>query len=212
MTPGKSTLFSATAFLLSFALAPALESDEGSPSGFWESVETSQGGIGSALELTADGRFRQIVVVLVEFGYRLDGETLFIVDEAGAEQAVQVAFGDGSMDLAAPNGSVIRKTRFRDPSNGTSIILGDWRYDYSSQATAYERYTQDGRMIFRLPMRGQSGTFEIKGTKLRLKGSNGKVVTWPFRRQGDELLIVLKGKEQRFRLVEDGQWYSTQKP
>ena len=39
--------------------------------GFWESVSTSRGGIGSSIELKSDGSYNNAVVVLVDLAYDL---------------------------------------------------------------------------------------------------------------------------------------------
>jgi hypothetical protein len=180
--------------------------DEAEPVGFWESVETSQGGIGAALELTEDGRVRLSAVVLVESAYRLDGDHLVLTDPAGGEQEIPITFGHGTMTMTGPDGSKLEKTRLQDPSAGSSPILGDWFYDYFGQGTAYERYTEDGKMLFRLPLRIDAGTYRLQGGRMKVEVA-GQKKKWTWRLDGGELVIGPRGKESRYRRVPDGAWY-----
>lgn len=200
-------LIAALAGLSAPCVAHGAEEAQASPVlGFWESVETSRGGIGSALELRADGTLRWSVVVLVESEYRLDDGRLVMLDESGGEQEMPVTLRDGEMEMTAPDGSTLTKTRFRDPTGGTSPIVGDWSYDYFGQGRAFERYTEDGRMLFRLPMRTDAGTYRVEGNRLEV-GAQGKTDTWTWRLDGDELVVVTGGEERRYRRVPSGAWY-----
>ena len=180
---------------------------EDSPVGFWESVETSAGGLGAALELAADGTLRHGTVVLVETGYRL-GETgrLVLIDASGAEQAIPITLAGDTMTMTGPDGSTLEKTRIRSPSGAPSPILGDWSYPHYTGPTAYERYTEDGTMLFRLPIKVETGTYQIDGDRLRVKIS-GKKAKWTWRLEGDELVVGPKGDTHRYRKVPDGAWY-----
>lgn len=174
--------------------------------GFWESMETSQGGIGSALELRADGHLRWTVVVLVEAGYVLEEGKLFMLDESGGRQELPVTFGSGEMEMTGPDGSALTKTRFRGPAEGSSPIVGDWFYGYFGQGQAFERYTEDGRMLFRLPMRTDAGTYRLDGDRLRVEVQE-KAGTWHWRLEGEDLVTGPPGEERRFRRVPAGAWY-----
>jgi hypothetical protein len=200
-------LIAAFAGLTASGVALSAEEAPASPVlGFWESVETSRGGIGSALELRADGSLRWSVVVLVESEYRLDDGRLVMLDESGGEQEMPVTVADGEMEMTGPGGAEIHKTRFLDPTDGASPIVGDWSYDYFGQGQAFERYTEDGRMLFRLPMRTDAGTYRVEGDRLEVE-AQGKTDTWTWRLDDDELVVVTGGEERRYRRVPSGAWY-----
>lgn len=194
------------------ALSASASSDDPPLIGFWESAQTSQGGIGTALEFTDDGRFAQLAVVLVEAGYRLEDEALVFIDDAGQEQVMPIRFDAGAMKMSGPDGTELRKTRIDDPSGGESAILGAWSYDYPGQGTAFERYTEDGRMLFRLVLRAERGTYEVKGKKVRLDAPNQKALVWRFDREAEELVIGPRGDQARYRLVAGGPWYVGESP
>jgi len=179
------------------------------PVGFWESTETSAGGIGAALELRADGTLRHGAVVLVETEYRLESghpARLGMVDESGTEQAIPITLAGDTMTMTGPDGSTLEKTRLRAPSDASSPILGDWSYPHPTGSTAYERYTEDGTMLFRLPIRVETGTYEVDGDRLRMKVS-GEKARWTWRLEGDVLVAGPKGDTHRYRRVPDGTWY-----
>jgi len=186
--------------------ARAARAAEASPLGFWESTDTSSGGIGAALELRADGSLRQCAVVLVDLDYRLEGDQVVLSDPTGADQAPTATLGDNVMILTGPDGSTLEKRRFRAPPGGDSPILGDWSYDYYGQATAFESYTEDGKVHFRLLLRTEAGTYRLDGGRLRvtLAGHHQK---WLWSVEGDELLVGPRGERHRYRRVPGGAWY-----
>jgi hypothetical protein len=199
-------LIAAFAGLTASGVALSAEEAPASPVlGFWESVETSRGGIGSALELRADGALRWSVVVLVESEYRLDDGRLVMLDESGGEQEMPVTLADGKMEMTGPGDAEIHKTRFRDPTDGASPIVGDWSYGFG-EGLAFERYTEAGRMLFRLPMRTDAGTYRVEGDRLEVE-AQGKTDTWTWRLDDDELVVVTGGEERRYRRVPSGAWY-----
>jgi len=179
---------------------------EDSPVGFWESIETSAGGLGAALELRADGTLRHGVVVLVETGYRLEPGQVVMVDEHGNEQSIPITLAGNTMTMTGPGGSTLEKTRIRTPTDGASPILGDWSYPHPTGPTAYERYTEDGTMLFRLPLKVETGSYRLGGDRLRVNAS-GKKAQWTWRLEGDDLVAGPKGDTHRYRRVPDGAWY-----
>jgi hypothetical protein len=182
--------------------------------GFWESVETAQGGIGSALLFTADGRFRQTAVVAVETRYRLDGAELVLEAGPGTEtaQTIPVVFGPDTMTMTSPDGKQLHKKRFRKQSGDPSPLLGDWTYAYAGQGTCFERYSADGNMQFRLPLKTEAGTYRIDKQRVRLQPNRGKIQKWSFERTGDTLRIGPKGSLTQYRQVKEGRWYTLEEP
>jgi len=178
--------------------ARAAVAEDAQPLGFWESIETSSGGIGAALELRADGNLRHCTVVLVEIDYRLEGDHVILSDPSGTDQGPGATLGDNVMILTDADGSTLEKSRFRAPRGGGSPILGDWFYSYQGQATAFERYTADGKVSFRLPLRIETGTYQLDGDRLRVT-LDGQDQEWLWSVEGDELLVGPRGKQSRYR-------------
>ena len=140
--------------------------------GFWESEATSQGGIGHTLELKADGELVTSFTVMVDGVYRATAGSLFFADNAKALAETT----DGARFTITQNlfvhtdsdGQEVRKERLGVQPRASTPLVGDWRYRHYTGAIAYERYTDDGRLLFRLPMgswhgcyRAASGSFSM---------------------------------------------------
>lgn len=198
-------------------LAPATSAraDEPTLTGFWESTETSLGGIGSALQFAADGRFEKLTVVQVDARYRLENDELVLTfggespHEAAAvvSQRLAIAFGPETMSVTSADGQQLDKKRIRVQAGEPSPLLGDWTYEMAGQGTCFERYRPDERMLFRLPLATQSGTYRIEKQRIRIAPSDGKTEKWRFARTGDTLLIGPKSRRVEYRRVEGGRWY-----
>ena len=62
----------------------------------------------------------------------------------------------------APNRSeTFTATRIGSPDAGGSPIVGSWRYRHPTGAIAFEHYTPDGRVAFRLPMKATVGCYDV---------------------------------------------------
>ncbi|HEX6200455.1 MAG TPA: hypothetical protein VF150_09340 [Thermoanaerobaculia bacterium] len=179
--------------------------------GFWESVETSMGGIGTALDFQPGGRLRQTVVVLLEGEYRLEDDRVVLDEDFGEEGlGTWTLSAPGTMEMSSTDGfaegKAMRKKRFRDPSNGRSPIVGDWAPDPPAQLAFFERYTEDGRILMRLPMTTSVGSYRLEGSHLRVEVED-RAEQWVWRLDGDELSIGRVDGELRFRRVPGGPWY-----
>lgn len=140
--------------------------------GFWESAATSRGGIGQAIELKANGELLSATTVIVDQVYRATDGTLFI---AGSTEALRGATGGTAFTVTGDllvqtdgQGGEIRKERLGAPGQGPSLLVGAWRYRHYTGAIAFERYTEDGRVLFRLPMTSQHGCYRARGGSLSL--------------------------------------------
>ena len=145
--------------------------------GFWESETTSQGGIGHSLEMKANGELVTSFIVMVDGVYRTTAGSLFFAENA----KVLAETTDGAPFTITQNlfvqrdsdGQEIRKERLGAQPRASAPLVGDWRYRHYSGAIAYERYTDDGRLLFRLPMgswqgcyRAASGAFSMNTPKV----------------------------------------------
>jgi hypothetical protein len=205
MRPRSVSILVVALFGLTVSVAASCAEDRGIL-GFWESVETSEGGIGTALDLQDAGRLRQSVVVLVESAYRLEGGRVLMDDDSTAEELIWTVTEPDTMELSVPGAGVMRKRRFQDPSNGRWRLVGDWTADPPGKLQAFERYTEDGRMLLRLPMKTDLGTYRLDGDRLQVE-MEGRSQEWTWRLDGEELVVGSPGEEQRFRRVPEGAWY-----
>jgi len=202
------------AFLLCAARAPAVMAGV-DPVGFWESKKTSRGGIGNALEFRADGTVVEATTVLVEMAYRLIGDRLVTAMEppdadADTSKAPTIHFEGDSLVMVGPDGSTVRKDRV---SGKGASILGDWRYCHYAGAVAYERYAEDGRLLFRLPMRSTAGSYAVTGGELTIRMPEKPDATWTVEVRGDELLLSTGGgPATEYRREKTGAWYDPAHP
>ena len=140
-----------------------------SVAGFWESRKRSKGGIGNTLELRRDGVSVASTTVIVNLFYRTSKDRLFVGEDAKlTKQSPDSRFevqGD-ALVLTGPDGSTVKKERLGVRESGGDSIVGAWRYRHYTEATAYERYTEDGRLLFRLPMNAYVGCYSVSRGQL----------------------------------------------
>jgi hypothetical protein len=83
-----------------------------------------------------------------------------------------------------------------------------WRYRHYTGALAFERYTMDGRMYFRLPMRSFVGRYALKGRELSLTQSNRPMVRMTVAFDGgDTLNLSGNNRTTPYRRDAAGPWY-----
>src|SRR5262245_28060529 len=178
--------------------------------GLWESRETSKGGIGQALEFRADGRFVETYVILLNMFYRISGDHRALLETPGAADSVQdVTFRvDGNvLTEIGPDGTTLTKERFGKPPASGPALTGVWRYRHDTGAVAYERYADDGRFLFRLPMRSLTGCFTLDGDRLRLAHQGAPETVMAIGWRAGDLVLPGRGKEALYRREPAGAWY-----
>jgi hypothetical protein len=205
--------------MLAIVLAVALTSPPAaSPSprlvGLWESVSTSRGGIGRTLELRADGTCVEATTVIVDLHYRVIGDRLVTADtppaaDADTSKATRIAIAGDVLTQTGADGVEVRKERLGAPADGKPAIVGAWRYRHYTKAIAFERYSDDGRMSFRLPLASSLGRWLLTGDRLALTDPRGGTTTFVVR--GDELDSAESGPAKpAFRRVPAGVWYDSE--
>lgn len=183
--------------------------------GLWESARTSKGGIGHTLEFRAGGAFVDAVTVIVDGYYRVVGDRLVVGEHPAADpdasKAPRFKIEDDVLVQTGPDGSVVRKARLGRAEEGKPAIVGEWRYRHDTKAIAFERYTGEGRMFFRLPMSSSVGRYSLKTCEIVLILPNRPDVTMTLDVRGDELsLSGSDGRTTVYRRVTAGAWYDTE--
>ena len=195
------------AFLLAAVLAcPVPGSTE--LVGLWESQETSKGAIGYTLEFRADGTFVGAVTVLVNAYYRVEGNRLVMSETPGGKEegSQQFRIEANRFVQIGPNGSVLRKDRI-NRAPGTQSIVGDWRYRHYTGAMAFERYTDDGQMLFRLPLKSSAGCYSLNDRGLSWSPQGRKALT-SYQVRGNTLALQNAAKPDTvFVRAPAGPWY-----
>lgn len=177
--------------------------------GFWESEATSRGGIGTVILINADGTCEYTVTVKVQFKYTFDaGKLSFAGDADGTPPATLDATVSGdTLVVRPPVGDPITKTRVGAAADPEHPIVGVWRYPHASGGTAWERYTADGTMEFRLPMSERPSTCAVTGDRLAITSPQMKTDA-RFDVNGDLLRLFGASAEPRvFQRVAGGRWY-----
>jgi hypothetical protein len=107
-----------------------------------------------------------------------------------------------------PDGSVLREDRLAGQEKGAPAIVGGWRYCHPTGAIAYERYTEAGRMLFRLPMRSSKGRHALSGNALTLIKPQPPDVKLTVEGRGEDLVVSKSdGGKAEYRREKVGAWY-----
>ena len=196
---------------LAIAIAASING-ESNLVGLWESKETSQGGIGHAFQFRPDGTFVDAAVVMVEIPYRVTGDRLVLGEEPPAgkpdtRQTSSIRFEGDALLQTGPDGSVLRRERLPGSAK-TSGVLGDWRYCHYAGAIAYDRFTDSGKLLLRLPMRSSTGRYLVAGDALTLsKPSQPDAQLKAEVRDGKLVVSGSTGKRAEYRHEPSGAWY-----
>ena len=181
--------------------------------GLWESTKTSQGGLGHAMEFRPDGPFVEATVVIVEMPYRVSGDRLIIGEEPsgpdGAKGKSATFRFDGDALLETdPAGSVLRRERLPGQPARPSSVVGDWRYCHYVGVIAYQRFTEAGKLLLRLPMTSSTGRYALEGDALTLSGREQPDARFKAVVQGENLVVSDgKGGPAEYRREPTGAWY-----
>ncbi len=189
--------------------------------GLWESPRTSKGGIGQTLEFRPNGTFVEATVVMVSFRYETAGDRLTIRPASpDPGETTEYSFrveGDRLIETEKGNPAIepaIEKERVGKAETDGPPILGVWSFRPGTRFAAYEKYTRDGRMLFRFPLASTTGCYQVQGDRLTFRNPAGRDVTMSFHQSSGE--IVLDNPQGRqpltYRLVADGPWYDREHP
>ena len=194
--------------LVASVLACVTPSDT-SAVGFWESETTSRGGIGQSIELKANGELVSATTVMVDQVYRAADGKLFIAEGAKAlSEAKEGAAFTVTKDFFVQKddqGGEIQRKRLSGQAQGTSPLVGAWQYRHYTGAIAFERYMEDGRFMFRLPMTSQQGCYGATSDSLSLDTA-GRKTTMQYTVAGATLTLrSAAGKSYTYRRAEP--WY-----
>lgn len=187
--------------------------------GLWETEQVSRGGIGHTIEFKPDGSYVEAISVIVDFHYRVENGRLIVSDEEvlsnkDVKNAPEIVFDGDTLILKGkdPACATIRMERLGKKTSDKPSVIGAWRYRHYTGGIAYERYTPDGRVNFRLPMSTSIGCYSIDGKQLTLIKSNNEKGSMPFKVQGGHLELVNNNKPAtRYRREQAGAWYPRDK-
>lgn len=179
--------------------------------GLWESKGTSQGGIGHTIELRSDGTFVEAVTVIVDMSYRVSSDRI-IVDEEPVSDARRFTFEGDTLVEGMPGSPAVRKERIGQRENGPAPIVGMWRFRHSTGVMAFERYTPEGRLHFRLPIASSQGCSTLEGTRLTLDRPGQKKMKVSLEWRGTDLALTFPGQRAAiYHKDPAGPWYERER-
>ncbi len=171
--------------------------------GQWESVVRTPEGVGNILEFFADGRVTQISASMAEADYRLVGDRLVttwkdLANGKVSQVETQVEFEgpDRFLEKSDDNSGDSWSDRIgASPAQGSPIV-GRWCFLFLETLTSYREFTKD-RMYNRLPVVTLRGRYEVSGETLTVTMQNQPPGQYPYRLDGNELVIKSRGGEER---------------
>jgi hypothetical protein len=181
--------------------------------GLWESVAISSGGIGSNIELRKDGSFTTAVTVLVDLKYQVKDGKLYIAEDSNKpvsfDTGLDISYEKNALLIHGKDGS--KEIKYRVTPLKKDSIIGIYKYRHYTGGMAFERYTSDGMLNFRLPMKSTSGCFVKAKKQLKLKTPDGKMEAISYGISEGKLILGGKDNKSMYSRVVDGAWYDSKK-
>jgi hypothetical protein len=178
--------------------------------GVWESEAKSAGGFGVVLQFKPNGQVLTGYTVLVDGLYRTDAGRLFIAEDpkalVAATEAGSFTVVDNVLRQSNGQGKETEKTRVGPDPRGNHSIVGDWRYRHETGGIAFERYTEDGHLRFRLPVNFMPGCFSAGEEALVMVTPSGSKSVNQYAMEGDRLTLTTKDGQSHQYLRADP-WY-----
>lgn len=159
--------------------------------GEWFPLETSNGGLGSGITFTSDGKVISKFGAYIRFKYKLEGDTLtsiFPESEKTPDLIQKVKIDGTKMILADSDGKEQELTYGGGPHDG---IVGRWIGNHytGSQQTIWFTASQNGYLS--VPMGSKNGTYQIDGGTVKLSGAISG--SWKWSVSGDNLTMTDDG-------------------
>lgn len=180
--------------------------------GLWESESVTSSGVGSNIVFRKDGSFTTAMTVIVDLKYQVKDGKLYIAKDSDKpvsfDIGLDISFEKGALVIAGKDGK--KETKYRVTPKIDDPIVGIYKYRHNAGGTAYERYTPDGMLNFRLPLSKISGCFkpDKKQIRLEMKGGNSKTISYSL--SGGKLIIGGDDDKSVYNRVVGGTWYDSE--
>jgi hypothetical protein len=179
--------------------------------GLWESTSISKGGIGSNIEFRADGSFISAVTVLVDLRYEVKSGRLYIGKNPGEpvsyETGAEFKVDNTALVLIGQNGE--KEVRQRISPGRADSVVGKYKYRHYTGAVAYEHFTPDGIMQFRLPMQSTRGCYQVTGNEIKFISPNQETKTLQYKLSTGRLILFDQKNPSTYKPVTEGAWYDS---
>jgi len=170
--------------------------------GRWDSESRTKGAIGNMYFFSADGAVALTVGAMIDFEYGVHDGELRIRREGRTVQATRFSIDGDTLVRSGPKGGARHEARRMGAAKpGAAPIVGRWRSSHPSGGDAFEEFTPDGALRFRVPFATFSGSYRIDGSWLHLKVPNKpRSYAGIFRIDGDTLVVRWGQSSQAERL------------
>lgn len=174
--------------------------------GRWRSAVTSQGGLGSMVQLQKDGTLEYSKGAIVEMKYRVEGKSLVLPPEnaKGPETRQAIEFvGDKTLRMMPAGAPPIELARQGNRLDAANPILGEWTAPREVNGKKLEsRYIfyPSGKALLLLPIATKTGVYSVQGAKMKIDIPGLSSSEGSFQRAGDALLLPM-GKAGRVKYL-----------
>ena len=179
--------------------------------GLWESTSISRGGIGNNIEFRIDGSYNAAVTVLVDLRYEVKNGKLYIAKNPGEpvsyKAGAEIKIENNALVLIGKNGE--KEVRNRISQRVGDSVVGMYKYRHYTGGIAYEQFTADGFMHFRLPMRSTSGCYVLKGKEVKITSQDQEPKQLKYKVSLESLVLDDQKKLSKYNRVKDGAWYKS---
>lgn len=180
--------------------------------GLCESDTTSRDGIGNNIEFRRDGSFVAAVTVLVDLNYQVKDGKLYTAKNKGEpvsfEAGAEISFENNSLVLIGPNGEKEIRSRLSSKIDGS--VIGSYKYRHYMGGIAYERFTAEGIMNFRLPMDSSYDCYKLNANEIELDMPDGIEDTIRYSVSGEKLTLVDKDTKSVYNHVTEAARYDSE--
>ena len=179
--------------------------------GLWEAASVSRGGIGHNIEFRNDGTYTMAVTVLIELSYEIKNGKFFMSHNKGEsidyDKGAKIEITKLGFTLTNENGETEVKIKERPSKEKT--IVGKYIYRHYTGAMAFEKYTNDGIVKFRLPKKSFSGCFFIDENTIKVTRPHEETVEMKYKLSNTVLYLNNSEGKNSYNFVSEGTWYES---
>jgi hypothetical protein len=177
--------------------------------GKWAAESRTQGGLGAMFEFARDDSVIQTFGALVDFRYRVEGQTLRTTstdkESRKTEETVEPYEIVGEKLIVNPADPEKRQepTRVGRAKPGAPPIVGLWTFKHYTGVMATWQYTTGGLAQLSVPMKTAKGRYTLEAEYLAKEFEGQPPSKRKFRLAGDQLNLLAEGAEdeQKFTRV-----------
>jgi hypothetical protein len=202
----KIKLFSAVLLIASVAVA---QTDEQRIVGKWAADSRTKGGLATLLIFSNAGAITNVFGVLVDFKYRVEGNTInttFTDGETGKVEKFSKPYkivGDKLTENPDDPTNRVEMKRVGTAKPGAPAIVGVWTYKHYVGTMAMMQYTSGGLAQLSVPMQTSVGRYKILNNELTIEfeGHHLTSTKRKFLLSGDHLVLLADGAEHESKFT-----------